>query len=281
MFVGKFKNIFKLMSSTNFFPKKLFKNVQLTFILSFLINLVNSDSGNYTEESMKSNIIPGLGLGYGTFFVIFAIVIGILLMIFGLAFTSPGLFVFIGIAIPAIVFIFVICCPSYDDTKETKNGLKRNNYIVARWFHFLVMLILFFGLLAPAFSKWNINIIPQRVDSSSQKDFYDEKYMEAIEKQKKRKYNMEETDISLPQRLPLGINRKRNNFTRTIPNSQSNSLIQNNSQNNISNNLIDNTNIENSNSNELPKPILPSTTKRNEFNENRKKFTGFVRKKDK
>ena len=269
------------MSSTNFFPKKLFKNVQLTFILSFLINLVKSDSGNYTEESMKSNIIPGLGLGYGTFFVIFAIVIGILLMIFGLAFTSPGLFVFIGIAIPAIVFIFVICCPSYDDTKETKNGLKRNNYIVARWFHFLVMLILFFGLLAPAFSKWNINIIPQRVDSSSQKDFYDEKYMEAIEKQKKRKYNMEETDFSLPQRLPLGINRKRNNFTRTIPNSQSNSLIQNNSQNNISNNLIDNTNIENSNSNELPRPILPSTTKRNEFNENRKKFTGFVRKKDK
>ena len=265
------------------FPKNIFKTVQLLFFFSFLINLVKSDSKElYTEESMKANTY--LGLGAGTLAVIIAIVLGMIIMILGLAFTSPGLFVFIGIVIPLIVLIFVAYCPRYDNTKKDVNpweNQKKNNYIVARWFHFLVMIILFFGLLAPAFAKWNINIVPQRVDSSSQKDFYDEKYMEAIEKQKKRKYNMEETEVSLNQRLPLGINRKRNNFMRTTQHNQSNSLIQNYSQNNITNNLIDNTNMENSNSNEFPRPILPSTIKRNEFNENRKKFTGFIRKKDK
>ena len=141
--------------------------------------------------------------------------------------------------------------------------------------HFLIMLLLFLGLLGPAFIKWNMIILPQRVDSSSQKDLYDEKYLEAIEKQKRRKYYMEENDSLLPQRLPLSNNRK-NNFVR---NNQNESLIQN-SQNNISNNLIDN-NLDNSNSNELPRAILPRVTKKNEFNENRRKFGGFIRKKDK
>ena len=147
------------------------------------------------------------------------------------------------------------------------------------------MLLLFLGLLAPAFILWGTQIIPQRVDSSSQRDLIDDNYLEAIEKQKKRKYNMEETDALIPQRLPLGINKrnrgsglKRNNISI-----QNNSLIQNTSQNNISNNLIDKTNVENTennNNNEFPTPILPRATHKNELNENRKKFTGFIRRKE-
>lgn len=268
------------MSKTYLFSKKSFKTIQIIFIFSCIINLVKS--ATYTEESMKAT--TPFGLGIGTLAVIIAIVVGMIIMIIGLAFTSPGIFVFIGIAIPLIILLFFALCPNYDSTKTQVNyweNQKKNNYVIARFVHFLVMIIIFFGLLAPAFIKWNINIVPQRVDSSSQKDFYDEKYMEAIEKQKKRKYNMEETDISLNQRLPLRINRKKNNFMRNTQNNQSNSLIQSNSQNNISNNLIDNTNVENNNNTEFPKPILPSTTKRNEFKENRKKFTGFIRRKDK
>ena len=89
---------------------------------------------------------------------------------------------------------------------------------------------------------------------------------------------MEETDYLLNQRLPLGINKRGLNLNRNIQNNHSSSLIQNNSQNNISNNLIDNTNLDNNN--EFPRPILPSTTKRNEFMENKKKFKGFKRKKE-
>ena len=259
--------------------KKMFKITQLLFLLNCLLGIVKSDKNEiFTKESMEVKTYGGLGIG--TLLVIIAIAIGVCIMILGLAFATPGLFVFIGILFPLVIFIFVVACPKESDTKQVEywENKKKNNFIVARFFHFLVMGLLFLGLLGPAFIKWNITIVPQKVDSSSQKDFYDEKYMEALEKQRKRKYNMEETDVSLPQRLPLSMNKRKNNLIRNS-NNQSNSLIQNNSQNNISNNLIDNTNIENSN--EFPRPILPSTTKRNEFNENRKKFTGFIRKKDK
>ena len=253
--------------------KKSYKIVQLFFLLSCLINIVNSE---FTDESMKASLVFGLGIG--TFVVIICIGIGIIVCLFGLAFPFPGLFIFIGMVLPLIAFIFFSFCPTKsekeDDNKNENHN--KNVYIVARWIHFLVMVLLFLGLLAPAFIMWGINVIPQRVDSSSQKDLYDERYLEAIEKQKKRKYNLEETDILLPSNR-LGMNKKRNVFTRNTQNSiNNNSLI--NSQNNISNNLIDNTNAENSN--EFPRPILPRSTKRNEFNENRKKFTGFIRKKD-
>ena len=260
----------------SYISNKIVKLTQFFLFLNCLFGLVKSDEV-FTKESMEVHTYGGLGIG--TLLVIIAIAIGVCIMILGLAFATPGLFVFIGILFPLIIFIFVVACPKESDTKQVEywENKKKNNYIVARFFHFLVMGLLFLGLLGPAFIKWSITIIPQKVDSSSQKDFYDEKYMEALDKQRKRKYNMEETDVSLPQRLPLSMNKRKNNLNNNI-NNQSNSLIQNNSQN-ISKNLIDNTNVENSN--DFQRPILPSKTKRNKFNENRKKFTGFIRKKDK
>ena len=253
--------------------KKYLKISQFIFFFTCLFNLVNSQE--FTNESME--VTPVLGIGAGTLAVIVGIVIGVIVCILGLAFPNPGLFVFIGIVIPLVILAFVSLCPREGDKKEVQKweNTKKNYYIIARWVHFLLMLLLFFGLLGPFFMKWSITIIPQRIDSSSEKDLYDDKYLEAIEKQKKRKYNMEETDALLSQKLPLGINRRKNIFNRNVNNTQNNNLIQNDSHNNISNNLIDNS----ENSNEVPRPILPKTIKRNEFNENRKKFTGFVRKK--
>ena len=246
--------------------KKYLKISQFIFFFTCLFNLVNSQE--FTNESME--VTPVLGLGAGTLAVIVGIVIGVIVCILGLAFPNPGLFVFIGIVIPLVILAFVSLCPREGDKKEVQKweNTKKNYYIIARWVHFLLMLLLFLGLLGPFFMKWSITIIPQRVDSSSEKDFYDDKYLEAIEKQKKRKYNMEETNTL----LPLGINRR---IKRNVNNTQNNNLIQNDSHNNISNNLIDNS----ENSNEFPRPILPKTTKRNEFNENRRKFGGFTRKK--
>ena len=248
--------------------KKCQKILQIFFVFIILINLVKSE---FTKESMEAKTIGGLGIG--TLIVIIFMALGVVICIFGLATTTPALFVFLGILLPLIFFIFFAFCPRELDSQGSNSweNTKRNYYIIARWMHFLIMLLLFLGLIGPAFIKLNMVILPQRVDSSSQKDLYDEKYLEAIEKQKRRKYYMEEND----QRLPLSTNRK-NNFVR---NNQNESLIQN-SQNNISNNLIDN-NLDNSNSNELPRAIFPRATKRNEFNENRRKFGGFIRKKDK
>ena len=203
--------------------KKNFKILQLFFILSCLINIVNCE---FTDESMKASIVFGLGIG--TFVVIICIAIGIIVCLFGLAFPYPGLFIFIGIVLPLIAFIFFAFCPTKSEKEDDNQNENHNKnvYIVARWIHFLVMVLLFLGLLAPAFTMWGINVIPQRVDSSSQKDLFDEKYLEAIEKQKKRKYNLEETDILLPNNR-LGMNKKRNVFARNTQNSINNSGLIN------------------------------------------------------
>jgi len=49
------------------------------------------------------------------------ILIGIIICIAGLAFPNPGLFVFIGILLPLIVFIFFAFCPteSVEKKKDT------------------------------------------------------------------------------------------------------------------------------------------------------------------
>ena len=61
--------------------KKNYKIVQFFFLLSCLINIVNSE---FTDESMKASLVFGLGIG--TFVVIICIGIGIIVCLFGLAF---------------------------------------------------------------------------------------------------------------------------------------------------------------------------------------------------
>ena len=84
--------------------KKLTRYVQIFFILSCLINLINCAS----EEDEKARAELIAGMGKGTLAVVIAIAIGVVICIFGLAFSSPGLFVFIGVIIPVLVFIICI-----------------------------------------------------------------------------------------------------------------------------------------------------------------------------
>ena len=58
-------------------------------------------------------------MGPGTLAVLIGIIVGIIIYIFGLAFQSPGLFVFIGVLIPILIFIICISLPTKDDEKTT------------------------------------------------------------------------------------------------------------------------------------------------------------------
>ena len=252
--------------------RKCSKYIQIIFILSCVISMIKSD-GIYTEESMRVDKFVG-GLGIGTFIVVVGIALGIVVMILGLAFPNPALFVLIGALIPTILFLIVIYLPRESDTKEVleNENDKKNLYMIARYLHFILMALLFLGLLGPAFIKWGITIIPQRVDSTSQRDFYDDKYLEKIEIQKKRKYNLEENEALLQDRLPLNLNRnRRNNFIRNNQNTSNNLINDSNSQNN---NLVDNTNGENSS--EMNRNILPKKSK-NRFNKDKEKYGPFKR----
>jgi len=244
--------------SNNFLNKSISKThskfIQFLFIISCLLCLINCQE----NDSEKKGLI--FDIGKGTFAIIIFIALGVLICIFGLAFSSPGIFVFIGILLPLIAFIFCIALPREDKNKQKENEI-RNNYIIARWVYFTFMLLFFLGLFVPAFFKWNITVIPQRVNSNAMKDTYDEKYLEDLEKQKKRKYNLE-NDIFEDERLPLSSKKKK----------RSNFIERDDDDDNNNNNRIDN-NLDQSGN--LP---IGRIKKKNEINDNRKKFKGFKRK---
>ena len=241
--------------------KKLTRYVQIFFILSCLINLINCAS----EEDEKARAELIAGMGKGTLAVVIAIAIGVVICIFGLAFSSPGLFVFIGVIIPVLVFIICISLPN--DKSDEEVDINKNThfdyYMVARWIHFIIMLILFIGLFFPAFLKWNTTVIPQRVNSNTMKDTYDDKYLEDLEKQKKMKYNLENDSIvDDEERLPLSSNKKKRNvFIR----------LDKENENNVNNNLLDNNLVD---ENTLP---IATVKRKDELNENRGKFKKFKR----
>lgn len=262
--------------SKNFFPipKKFFLLTQFIFFLSFIKTVLNQNGGQFSEESMK---VPNtvFGIGPGTFAVIVAIIVGALICVLGLAFPSPGVFILIGIVVPLLVFILAWFLPTSDvESSSTDNkfeNTKINYFIIARWFHFLVMLLLTVGLFAPLILLFNISLIPQRVDSRAQKE-YDEKYLKLMEEQRKRKYNIEDENIDQDnEKLPLVINRINNrpNIRRNNDNNLGNLINSTNSIQNNNNNSIGNNN--SGQSSQLP-PVAPRVTLRNEMEENRNKF---------
>ena len=91
------------------------KYIQIIFIISCLISLITCVS---EEEAKKQSRIYE-GMGPGTLAVLIGIIVGIIICIFGLAFQSPGLFVFIGVLIPILIFIICISLPTKDDEKTT------------------------------------------------------------------------------------------------------------------------------------------------------------------
>ena len=243
----------------NFISKKYSKFIQNIFILSCITSLINCAS---EEEAYEAHTIGGMG--EGTFAVMIAILVGVLLCILGLAFSSPGIFVFLGILLPLIVFIICISLPIGNDKEEKDESINEHYdyYIFARYFYFIIMLIVFIGLLFGFFLKWNITVIPQRVNSNTMKDTYDDKYLEDLEKQKKRKYNLENDSIDDEERLPLSSNKKKKSaFIRLDKD-----------ENEIANdNLLDNNLVD---ENTLP---MATVKRKDEFNENRGKFKKFKR----
>ena len=143
----------------------------------------------YTEDSMKyDKSIRGIGVG--TAVVISFIIIGAIIIIYGLSTAYPVLFIIIGIGLPLIVFLILMLVPQSDKEEEEKNKLNKNThkdvYMIAKWVYFTFMLLLFIGLIAIKFIEMQIVIIPERVDSRAQKEM-DMRYLRQIERQRKRK----------------------------------------------------------------------------------------------
>lgn len=254
-----------LISSKNTY---LFNFLRLLFVISIIASTLCE--GGFTEESMQ--VTPVLGLGSGTLAVIIAICIGVVLCVLGMAFPFPGLFIFIGIVIPCIVFIFVIFCPRIEEQAiiEWQNS-KVNAFIIARWFHFLIMLLMFLGLAAPLVIYISIEVIPQRVDSRAQTK-YDQGYLSHMEREMIKKNNLREAQEEA-ERLPLR--------QRGIKRDQEGEVDIGNQSGSRYSNLINNESKEvgvSRESNQLPPSMLPKSTLNNDFQQNRNRFAKFKRK---
>ena len=188
--------------------KNIFNFFQLIFILSFLFSLINCDD-TYTKESMDSQLTGTIGIG--VFFLILFLCISVLICIFGQSTSSPMLFILIGSLLSLLVFLILIGVPVETDKEkdDTKNN-KKNYYIIARYIYFIIMLLLFLGIVGPFIILWTTIIIPERVDSRAQKVYeekLDEKYLSNLKEERKlMEENNEENnnqDLSLNNQLPL------------------------------------------------------------------------------
>ena len=189
--------------------KNIFNFFQLIFILSFLFSLINCED-TYTKESMDSQLTGTIGIG--VFFLILFLCISVLICIFGQSTSSPMLFILIGSLLSLLVFLILICVPVETDKEkdDTKNN-KKNYYIIARYIYFIIMLLLFLGIVGPFIILWTTIIIPERVDSRAQKVYeekLDEKYLSNLKEERKlmEENNNEENnnqDLSLNNQLPL------------------------------------------------------------------------------
>ena len=188
--------------------KNFFNFFQLIFILSFLFSLINCDD-TYTKESMDSQLTGTIGIG--VFFLILFLCISVLICIFGQSTSSPMLFILIGSLLSLIVFLILIGVPVETDKEkdDTKNN-KKNYYIIARYIYFIIMSLLFLGIVGPFIILWTTIIIPERVDSRAQKVYeekLDEIYLSNLKEERKlMEENNEENnnqDLSLNNQLPL------------------------------------------------------------------------------
>ena len=187
------------------------KILQILLILSILISVINCQStGEYDDKSMEASKV--FGIGWGVFAVILAMIVGVIICIFGMATVFPGVFIAIGICLPTCIFLFFAFCPAKSSSgasgDNTENTAK-NVYIVWRWLYFSVMLALVLALIAPMCMLWNIMIVPQRVDSRAQKA-YDERYKEMLEEEIKKEKNIDEPSLPGVEELP-GMNEGNNN----------------------------------------------------------------------
>lgn len=156
------------------------------FIIIIFSNLLYCQSTSSTITSATLEYDGVLGIGWGVFAIIVAIIVGIICCIFGIATIYPATFVIVGFAIPLIVFLIMAFSPLEQPASlNSKDNTATNNYVVVRWLFFTIMLLAFLGMFIPLFILWSNMLIPQRVDSRAQREYY-EKYEKLLVEEKQR-----------------------------------------------------------------------------------------------
>lgn len=117
-----------------------------------------------------------LGIGWGVFAIICAIFVGLAICIFGFSTTYKVVFFCIGITIPVLIFLIMVFTPVQMNEKiNISENQDKNPYAIARYLILGLVAAALLTLIIPFMKFWTVVLIPQRVDSRSQRE-YMEKY---------------------------------------------------------------------------------------------------------
>ncbi len=146
-------------------------------IIIVLIDFIKTQNSTLTSISANKNnlVYDGiLGIGWGVFAIICSMIIGVLICIYGFSTIYSLAFYFTGFAIPIITFLVMIFSPlEVDGEEDISENQTKNNFIVARWFFFTLTSVGLITLLIPFLKLWTMVLVPQRVDSRTQKEYYE------------------------------------------------------------------------------------------------------------
>lgn len=161
----------------------------LNFRLIFLILILTTHFNNiHTQNSTTitnlNNNQPNLdydgilGIGWGVFAIICSMIVGIIICIYGFSTTISIVFYSIGFLIPIIMFFIMTFTPlEVDGATDLRENQTKNSFTVVRWLVFSLVLVGLLSIILPFLKLWTIVLVPQRVDSRTQKD-----YLEKVEK---------------------------------------------------------------------------------------------------
>jgi hypothetical protein len=152
------------------------------FFLLIIFEYIISQSDDISKLSIEAANLEYdgiLGIGWGIFAIIIAIIIGVFCCIFGLSTTSPGLFNILGFLLPIVTFVFMISVPVETPELNEKRNQPTNPYTVIRWLFFSLMIFALLIICIPMCSLWRTILIPQRVDSRAAREYHEkcEKFM--------------------------------------------------------------------------------------------------------
>jgi len=151
-------------------------------LITVQINIIQTQNSTLITDP-KSNQLnldyDGiLGVGWGVFAIICSILLGIIICICGFSTTSSLLMFTIGFSIPLIVFLMMVLSPlEVVGETEIYGNESKNNFIVVRWLIFTLVFIALLTTIIPFLKLWTVVLVPQRVDSRTQKE-----YLEKVER---------------------------------------------------------------------------------------------------
>ena len=149
-----------------------------------IIQTQNSTSITNLNSNQISLDYDGiLGIGWGVFAIICSTIVGIIICIYGISTTFSVLFYTIGISIPIIMFLIMTFTPlEVDGATDSSQNQTKNSLIIIRWIVFSFVSTGLITIIIPFLKLWTIVLVPQRVDSRTQKEYLEKVQRMIIDK---------------------------------------------------------------------------------------------------